>query len=116
MERGKLLGYCFQATEVASLVLSNSFVCRGVILSCEHAWISLDYKGKTYVLDPALNLICEQYLYDLFLEPEILATIPTSFCPTGFLFVSSPSKRGTYSGFDIKEIVRCSIFFRLYFR
>lgn len=105
MERGKLLGYCFQATEVASLVLSNSFVCRGVILSCEHAWISLDYKGKTYVLDPALNLICEQYLYNLFLEPEILATIPTSFVQQDFSLYQTHQKEEHIPDLILKRLL-----------
>lgn len=92
MKKRKLFGYCFQATEVASLFLPDAFVCRGVISSCEHAWITLNYKEKEYVFDPAWNLVCEQYLYYLFFEPKILTTIPTFWIQQDFFLYHTHQK------------------------
>lgn len=92
MKHGRLIGYCYQATEVASLFLMNASICRGKVLSCDHAWISFDYQGESYIFDPALNLISKEDLYHFFLESEVAVKIPTSFVQRDFLLYHTRQK------------------------
>lgn len=69
--------WCYESTNTAIVFFKDSdFIERGSIVvypneRFPHAWILFFFQNKKYVLDLALNIVCEKELYDSLFMPHI---------------------------------------------
>ena len=80
MKMHSLMGWCWETTETAVLLLDDARIERGHLYTgryvyYEHSWIVFNYKDKEYVFDPCLEFLCESNIYKEVFEADILATV-----------------------------------------
>lgn len=102
MERGVLEGWCWQTTETASLFLpDDSYIERGDLKFASnklyyHSWINFKYKGKEYIFDPCLQILCEKKYYQKIFEITIKGKVTAKKVKEYFLnYISNPPKKET---------------------
>ncbi len=82
MNKNKLMGWCWQTTESASLFLNDDdYIERGMLDLDEldhgyyHSWICIKYNQKEYVFDPCFNLICLKEDYEKVFFANVYANV-----------------------------------------
>ncbi len=102
MERGVLEGWCWQTTETASLFLpDDSYIERGDLKFASnklyyHSWINFKYKGKEYIFDPCLQILCEKKYYQKIFEITVKGKVTAKKVKEYFLnYISNPPKKET---------------------
>ncbi len=78
----KLMGWCWQSTETASLFLDdNDYIQRGYLdidilqHNYYHSWICFNYNNQEYVYDPCFNVICEKEKYISEFKAKVIAQV-----------------------------------------
>ncbi len=107
MEKGLLEGWCWQTTETAILFLDDSsLIERGHLKFQEnklyyHSWIIFSYKGKKYVFDPCLQILCEKVYYHKIFEINIKGKVSSSTVKEYFLnYIENPPKKEYHPEID----------------
>ena len=82
MKMQVLMGWCWETTETAVVLLDDARIERGNLytskFTCyEHSWIVFNYKDKEYVFDPCLEFLCESHIYKDAFETEVQASVPS---------------------------------------
>ena len=80
MKMKVLMGWCFETTETAILLLDDAKIERGRLYTSrfayyEHSWIVFNYNNKEYIFDPCLEFLCESDIYREVFETKIKATV-----------------------------------------
>lgn len=107
MAKGVLEGWCWQTTETASLFLpDDSYIERGNLKFASnkfyyHSWINFSYKGKKYIFDPCLQILCERQYYHKIFEVEIKGKVLAKSVKEYFInYISNPPKKETNKEFE----------------
>ena len=102
MEKGLLEGWCWQTTETASLFMSDtSYIERGNLKFSNnnlyyHSWLNFTYKGKEYVFDPCLQILCEKKYYNSIFEITLKGRVTSKEVKEYFLnYINNPPKKET---------------------
>ena len=110
MNEGFLEGWCWQTTETASLFMEDtSYIERGnlkfdMYKLYYHSWINFKYKGKNYVFDPCLQILCEKSYYDRIFEIQVKGKVTAKEVKAYFLnYISNPPKKETNQ--EVSEII-----------
>lgn len=111
MEQGVLEGWCWQTTETASLFLpDDTYIERGNLKFASnkpyhHSWINFTYKGKQYVFDPCLQILCEKKYYNKIFEITVKGKVTAKQVKEYFInYISNPPKKETNE--DISRIMK----------
>lgn len=111
MEKGVLEGWCWQTTETASLFLpDNTYIERGNLKFSNnkpyyHSWIIFTYKGKEYVFDPCLQILCEKKYYNRIFEITVKGRVTAKQVKEYFInYISNPPKKETNE--EISKIMK----------
>ena len=111
MNEGLLEGWCWQTTETASLFMEDtSYIERGnlkfdMYKLYYHSWINFKYKGKNYVFDPCLQILCEKSYYDRIFEIQVKGKVTAKEVKEYFLnYISNPPKKETNQ--EVSEIMK----------
>lgn len=111
MNEGFLEGWCWQTTETASLFMEDtSYIERGnlkfdMYKLYYHSWINFKYKGKNYVFDPCLQILCEKSYYDRIFEIQVKGKVTAKEVKEYFLnYISNPPKKETNQ--EVSEIMK----------
>ena len=112
MNRGVLEGWCWQTTETASLFMEDSsYIERGNLKFdlynlYYHSWINFVYKGKKYVFDPCLQILCEKSYYDRIFEIQVKGKVTAKEVKEYFInYISNPPKKEVNEEFE--KVFRC---------
>lgn len=107
MEIGVLEGWCWQTTETASLFLpDDSYIERGNLKFASnklyyHSWINFTYKGKQYIFDPCLQILCERKYYHQIFEVTIKGRVTAKKVKEYFInYISNPPKKERNEEFE----------------
>ena len=107
MEIGVLEGWCWQTTETASLFLPDtSYIERGDLKFTSnklyyHSWINFTYKGKQYIFDPCLQILCERKYYHQIFEVTIKGQVTAKRVKEYFInYISNPPKKERNEEFE----------------
>lgn len=107
MERGVLEGWCWQTTETASLFMpDDSYIERGDLKFSHnkpyyHSWINFTYKGKKYIFDPCLQILCERKYYHKIFEITLKGKVTAKQVKEYFInYISNPPKKETNEEFE----------------
>ena len=107
MEIGVLEGWCWQTTETASLFLPDeSYIERGDLKFASnklyyHSWINFTYKGKQYIFDPCLQILCERKYYHQIFEITIKGQVTAKKVKEYFIsYISNPPKKERNEEFE----------------
>ena len=102
MEKGLLEGWCWQTTETASLFMPDtSYIERGNLKFSNnnlyyHSWLNFTYKGKEYVFDPCLQILCEKKYYNSIFEITLKGRVTSKEVKEYFLnYINNPPKKET---------------------
>ena len=102
MERGVLEGWCWQTTETASLFLpDDSYIERGHLKFATnnlyyHSWINFWYKGKIYIFDPCLQILCEKRYYNKIFEVTLKGKVTAKEVKEYFInYITNPPQKET---------------------
>lgn len=102
MNRGVLEGWCWQTTETAILFLTDeSYIERGDLKFDSnklyyHSWINFTYKGKEYIFDPCLQILCERKYYHKIFEVNIKGKVTAKEVKEYFInYITNPPKKET---------------------
>jgi hypothetical protein len=111
MNEGFLEGWCWQTTETASLFMEDtSYIERGnlkfdMYKLYYHSWINFKYKGKNYVFDPCLQILCEKSYYDRIFEIQVKGKVTAKEVKEYFInYISNPPKKETNQ--EVSEIMK----------
>ena len=111
MNEGFLEGWCWQTTETASLFMEDtSYIERGnlkfdMYKLYYHSWINFKYKGKNYVFDPCLQILCEKSYYDRIFEIQVKGKVTAKEVKAYFFnYISNPPKKETNQ--EVREIMK----------
>ena len=111
MNEGFLEGWCWQTTETASLFMEDtSYIERGnlkfdMYKLYYHSWINFKYKGKNYVFDPCLQILCEKSYYDRIFEIQVKGKVTAKEVKAYFInYISNPPKKETNQ--EVSEIMK----------
>ena len=111
MNEGLLEGWCWQTTETASLFMEDtSYIERGnlkfdMYKLYYHSWINFKYKGKNYVFDPCLQILCEKSYYDRIFEIQVKGKVTAKEVKEYFInYISNPPKKETNQ--EVSEIMK----------
>lgn len=111
MNEGLLEGWCWQTTETASLFMEDtSYIERGnlkfdMYKLYYHSWINFKYKGKNYVFDPCLQILCEKSYYDRIFEIQVKGKVTAKEVKEYFFnYISNPPKKETNQ--EVSEIMK----------
>ena len=107
MEKGVLEGWCWQTTETASLFLpDNTSIERGNLKFASgklyyHSWITFIYKGKEYVFDPCLQILCEKKYYHKIFEITMKGKVSSREVKEYFIkYINNPPKKEINEEFE----------------
>lgn len=111
MNKGVLEGWCWQTTETASLFMDDSsYIERGnlkfdLYKLYYHSWIIFKYKGKCYVFDPCLQILCEKSYYDRIFEIQVKGKVTAKEVKEYFInYISNPPKKETNE--EVSQIMK----------
>lgn len=111
MNKGVLEGWCWQTTETASLFMDDSsYIERGnlkfdLYKLYYHSWIIFKYKGKSYVFDPCLQILCEKSYYDRIFEIQVKGKVTAKEVKEYFInYISNPPKKETNE--EVSQIMK----------
>lgn len=100
MEKGVLIGWCWETTETAILFLDDdSYIERGNLKFEKnkyyyHSWIVFNFNEVDYVFDPCLQILYKKDIYDKIFETEVKGRVTAKQVREYFInYITNPPKK-----------------------